>query len=69
MYCHMYFIIHGPPSSPLLHPYLWCVRFLCYGLFMIGFPSNSLELCNISDEGMAALGAAAEHLSNLREIK
>ncbi|KAL5517269.1 hypothetical protein EMCRGX_G002782 [Ephydatia muelleri] len=28
----------------------------------------SLYMCNIGDEGMAALGAAAEHLSNLREI-
>ena len=35
---------------------------------MIDVPSNSLILCNIGDEGMKALGAAAEHLSNLREI-
>eukprot|EP00731_Ephydatia_muelleri_P002627 Em0001g2627a len=35
---------------------------------MIGVPSNRLWQCNIGDEGMAALGAAAEHLSNLRKI-
>ena len=35
---------------------------------MIDVPSNRLQLCMIGDEGMAALGVAAEHLSNLREI-
>ena len=63
----LYFIIHGPPSSPMLHLYLWCVLFLCYGLFMIVVPSNSLIMCNIGDEGMTALGAAAKHLSNVGE--
>ena len=35
---------------------------------MIGALSNSLAMCNIGDEGMEVLGAAAEHLINLRKI-
>ena len=35
---------------------------------MIGILPNSLTLCNIGDEGMIAIGTAAEHLSNLRWI-
>ena len=70
MYCHMcmYFIIHGPPP-PHCYTLICGVYDFYAGLFMIGVPSNSLHLCNIGDEGMAALGAAAELLSNLRWIQ
>ena len=36
---------------------------------MIDVSSYSLDWCNIGEEGMTSLGAAAGHFSNLRMIK